>query len=81
MKGNYNLYQHCNVYHPIVARSCSEYKQPLVVDARGKVAIWRLGDIEDGLLGPTAVSISQTFGCKVIIHPAFLDERSSHRSS
>lgn len=81
MTKDHNLCEHCNAYHPIDARSCSECKQLLVADARGKVAIWRLGDIEDGLLGPTAASISKTFGCEVIIQPAFLDERPSHRPS
>jgi hypothetical protein len=57
MKNDHNLCEHCNLCHPIDAQACSGCDQPLILDATDKIAIWRLGDIEDGLLGPVAACI------------------------
>ena len=79
MKNDHNLCEHCNLCHPIDAQACSGCDQPLILDATDKIAIWRLGDIEDGLLGPVAACIRVAFGCPVIIQPCFIDERPSLR--
>lgn len=79
MKNDYNICEHCNLlYSPEVA-NCGECEQPLVLDAKGKIAIWRLGDIEDGLLGPVVGAIRSAFRCPVVIQPGFLDDRPSRR--
>jgi len=81
MKADLNICEHCNLLHPVTQRVCGECGQPLVLDAKGNIAIWRLGDIEDGLLGPVAAAIRQAFGCSVVIQPCFVDERPSLRPS
>jgi len=79
MKNDHNICEHCNLLYPIHTKVCSGCDQPLLLDASGKIAIWRLGDIEDGLLGPVAAAIRDAFGCPVVIHPCFIDERPSLR--
>ena len=79
MKSDYNICEHCNLPHPVNEGECTECGQPLVFEVKGKIAIWRLGDIEDGLLGPMTVAIRSAFGCEVIIQPGFVDERPSLR--
>lgn len=81
MKNDSNICEHCNLMHPLDVRICCGCGQPLIFDARGKVAIWRLGDIEDGLLGPVCATIRRAFGCSVVIQPGFIDERPSVRNS
>lgn len=81
MKNDSNICEHCNLRHPINARVCSGCGQALVIDATGKIAIWRLGGIEDGLLGPVAAAVRRAFGCPVVIQPVFVDERPSLRSA
>ena len=81
MKADHNICEYCNLPHSVKDRVCSECRQPLVLDAKGTIAIWRLGDIEDGLLGPVAAAIRQAFGCPVVIQPGFVDERPSLRPS
>ncbi|MEY5044095.1 MAG: hypothetical protein RJA19_1322 [Bacteroidota bacterium] len=76
-----NICCHCNLYHPLGASSCSRCGQTLVLGAKNKVAIWRLGDIQDGLLGGVVTAIWTAFSLKAVIQPAFLDERPSLRPS
>ena len=79
MSRDYNLCCHCNLYHPLDVPACSSCEQPLVLAAKNKIAVWRLGDIEDGLLGGVVTAIRHAFPFKVVIQPAFLDERPSLR--
>ena len=81
MKADHNICEHCNLPHPVKEQVCDECRQPLILEANEKIAIWRLGDIEDGLLGPVAAAIRQAFGCPVVIQPGFVDERPSLRPS
>jgi ribosomal protein L40E len=79
MKNDSNICEHCNLRHPIDRWNCGECGQSLVLDAKGKIAIWRLGEIEDGLLGLVAVAVRRAFGCPVVIQPGFVDDRPSLR--
>lgn len=74
-----NVCEHCNLLFEITTRACSQCKQPLVLDARGSIEIWRLGEIEDGSLGPIMAGVRRIFGKRVILQPGFLDERPSAR--
>ncbi len=79
MSKDFNICEHCSVYHPPMKKSCNGCNQSLVLDSRGKIAIWRLGDVEDGLLGPLASALKESFGYPVIIQPGFIDGRPSDR--
>lgn len=79
MKNDSTICEYCNLRHAIDVRICSGCGQSLVLDAKGKIAIWRLGSIEDGLLGPVAAAVRGAFGCPVVIQPGFVDERPSLR--
>lgn len=78
---DWNICEHCNLYIPLDERTCPTCGQVLVLDAVGKISVWRLGDIEDGILGHIAHSLGDSFGLPIVIHPAFLDERPSGRPS
>ena len=79
MKNDRNICAHCNLLHPINEQICGDCGQTLILEANGKIAIWRIGEIEDGLLGPVAAAIRNAFDCPVVIQPALVDERPSLR--
>jgi predicted Zn-dependent protease len=79
MKNDSNICEHCTLRHPIDAPNCSGCGQPLVLDAKGRIAIWRLGDVEDSLLDPLAAAVRRAFFCSVVIQPGFVDARPSLR--
>jgi len=78
---DWNICEHCSWYvaHPMDA--CPECDQPLVLPARGTIAIWRLGEIPDGLLGPVMARLRAVLGLRVVLQPGFVDERPSARPS
>jgi predicted Zn-dependent protease len=45
----------------------------------GKISVWRLGDIGDGIVGHIGRNMAEAFNLPLVIHPAFLDERPSER--
>ena len=76
-----NICTFCNLYLDLGEAACPQCHQSLVSDAQDAIAIWRLGEIEDGLLGPICSGLREIFNRKIVIQPAFIDERSSIRSS
>lgn len=79
MKRDTNICEHCLTYHPLAAKDCPDCGQPVVIDSRGEISIWQLGDIEGGLLGPMVQGIREAFGYPAVIQPAFIDPRPSAR--
>ena len=75
-----NICENCSLYVETSTRACGQCMQPLVLDARGAIEIWRLGDIEDGALGPIMAGVRRIFGKRVVLQPGFLDERPSARA-
>lgn len=71
--------EHCELHVPLASRTCPECQQPLVLESRGAIVVWRLGDVRDGVLGPLAKGLREAFGRDVVIQPTFLDERPSLR--
>jgi predicted Zn-dependent protease len=51
----------------------------MALDSTGKLCLWRLGDIRDGILGNIAHELRLAFQFPVLIQPAYLDERPSAR--
>jgi predicted Zn-dependent protease len=76
---DYNICELCNLYVPLDERICRNCGQSVVLEAVGKLSLWRLGDIEDGIVGHIAHNLTQAFSFPVVIHPTFLDERPSRR--
>src|ERR1039458_9766217 len=74
-----NICEHCNCYLSTIDSYCPNCLQPMVLDSHGAVAIWRLGEIRDGILGPIARAINKEFGVRAIIQPTYLDEHPSER--
>ena len=76
---DHNICEHCNCYLAISDRNCPYCMQPMILDSRGAVSLWRLGDIRDGVVGAVAHTIHSVFGVPVVVQPAFIDERPSQR--
>lgn len=76
---DHNLCEHCNLYLPLGQARCPECRQPVVLAARGQIALWRLGDVRDGILGRLAAGLRAAFEAGTVIQPGFLDERPSLR--
>lgn len=74
-----HICEHCNLHLPLGSRHCPSCRQPLVLGSRGRIAIWRLGNIRDGVLGPLAKGLREAFRREVVIQPTFIDERPSLR--
>ncbi len=78
---DWNLCEHCSRFVPLSSSHCPTCRQPLVFDAAEKISIWRLGRIRNGVVGHLAARLQEAFGKEVVVQPAFLDERPSHRAS
>ena len=76
---DWNICEHCNVYVALDETACPNCTQSLVLNAVGKISVWRLGDIEDGIVGLIGRNIAEAFMLPFVIHPSFLDERPSQR--
>ena len=74
-----NICENCNHYLPFDCDVCAHCEQPMVLDSTGKLGLWRLGDIRDGILGHIAHELRLAFQFPVLIQPAYLDERPSAR--
>lgn len=76
---DWNVCEHCNLYLPLDAAICPNCEQPILLDAKGKISLWRLGDLPDGIIGNLAAGLRVAFGVSAVIQPTFLDERPSQR--
>ncbi len=75
-----NICPYCARYIMRTAKACPHCKLPVVGDARGAIAIWRLGEIRHGVIGPLAAGLRQIFRRPVVVQHALLDERPSTRA-
>lgn len=78
---DYNLCENCNEYHHLDEAECGLCGQPLVLNSKGAISVWRLGDIEDGVIGPILAGIRRSFGRKVVLQPSYIREDLSDRST
>ncbi len=78
---DHNICEHCNLLLPLNRGGCPNCRQPLVLEVKGAIAIWRLGEIRDGVLGPLAAGLRAAFKADAVIQPGFLDENPSKRPS
>lgn len=76
---DWNICEHCNLYLDLDAPTCPTCEQPILRDATGKIALWRLGTLPDGIIGNLAAGLRAAFGVGAVIQPTFLDERPSAR--
>ena len=76
---DWNICEHCNLYLDLDAQACPNCEQPILRDAAGKIALWRLGTLPDGIIGNLAAGLREALGVGVVIQPTFLDERPSAR--
>jgi predicted Zn-dependent protease len=79
VKDDLNICEHCNLLHPLERLECSNCGQPLFIDSRGALSLWRLGDIEAGLLGYIVKGVSDALGVPTVIQPGFVHEKPSAR--
>jgi len=79
MRTDSHLCEHCSVRVALGCVECPQCGQLLELDARGRIALWRLGEVEEGLLGPLAERLRETFHHPVVIQPGYVDERPSAR--
>jgi len=74
-----NICVFCQRYSDLGKPKCSHCHQALMSGASDAIALWRLGEIENGLLGPVCSGLRKIFKREVVIQPTFLDERPSSR--
>ena len=74
-----NICENCNHYLSLDCDVCPHCEQAMILDSTGKLCLWRLGDIRDGILGHIAHKLRLAFQLPVLIQPAYLDERPSAR--
>jgi predicted Zn-dependent protease len=74
-----NTCPHCRQRNRIEDTICSYCQQTIVFPAAGAITIWRLGPVQDGLIGILARVITDAFHIPCVIQPAFIDERPSLR--
>lgn len=77
---DYNLCENCEEYYELDVGECGTCEQPLVLDSRDAISVWRLGDIEDGVVGPILAGIREALGRKVVLQPGFVREEPADRS-
>jgi predicted Zn-dependent protease len=52
----------------------------VVLDAKGSIEIWRLGNIRPAVLNGVVRTVSKSLGLPVVVQPSFLDPRPSQRA-
>lgn len=79
MKSDSNLCPDCGERVPADRRQCPACSAPVVLDARGAIELWRLGEIRPAVLNGMARTVSRSLGLPVVVQPSFLDPRPSRR--
>lgn len=79
MKTDSNLCPNCGVGSPPGCRLCPACATPVVIDAKGSIDIWCLGNIRPAVLNGVVRIVSKSLGLPVVVQPSFLDPRPSQR--
>gem|GEM_PF-1058474 len=69
----------CNRRNPVMVNNCRGCGAQLVLEARGAVSFWVLGDVEPRLAWELARQVERALGCPVRVQPGLLDPRPSER--
>jgi predicted Zn-dependent protease len=77
---DWNICPNCDAYYGLEAEECGGCGQPLVLKARGAISVWRLGEFDDGVLGPILAGIAEAFGKRVVLQPSYMRSEPSDRS-
>ncbi len=80
MKSDSNLCPECGARSSLDRRLCPACSTPVMLDAKGSIEIWCLGNIRPAVLNGVARSVSKSLGLPVVIQPSFLDPRPSQRT-
>lgn len=80
MKSDSNLCPECGDRSPLNRRLCADCGAPVVLDAKGSVEFWRLGEIRPAILKGVVRVVSQSLGLPMVVQPSFLDPRPSRRA-
>jgi predicted Zn-dependent protease len=80
MKTDSNLCPDCGARSSLNRRLCPDCAAPVVLDAKGSIEIWRLGEIRPAVLDGVARSVSKSLGLPVVVQPSILDPRPSRRT-
>ncbi len=80
MKSDSNLCPECGAGAPIKSRLCASCATPVVLEAKGSIEFWRLGDVRPAILNGMARVVSHSLGLPVVRQPSFLDPRPSRRT-
>ncbi len=80
MKSDSNLCPDCGARSPLNCRLCPACAAPVVLNAKGSIEIWRLGEIRPTVLNGVVRIVSKSLGLTVIVQPSFLDPRPSRRT-
>ena len=75
-----NLCPDCGARSPLESPHCPACATPVVLDAKGSIEIWCLGNIRPDVLNGTVRIVSKSLGLPVVVQPSFLDPRPSQRT-
>jgi len=80
MQTDSNICADCGARSSPDHRFCPACSTPVVLDAKGSIEIWRLGEIRPAVLSGMVRTVSKALGLPVIVQPSFLNPRPSQRS-
>lgn len=80
MKYDRNICPDCGCSEPLDAAVCRGCGGRLLLPAKGAIAMWRLGQVRGDLLDGVVHGVAAALGMPIVVQPALLDPRPSHRS-
>jgi hypothetical protein len=72
MKSDSNLCPDCGARSSPGRRLCPACAAPVVLDAKGSIEIWRLGEIRPTVLNGVVRTVSKSLGLPVMVQPSCL---------
>jgi len=76
---DWNICPACGGKQALDARVCGNCGERLLLNSRGAVAFWCMGDVDLGMVRPLMAMVGKRLGRKVILQPARIDEARSAR--
>ena len=80
MKTDSNICPECGASTALNARHCRHCGTPILLDSRGAIAVWRLGEVRPVVLSGVVREIARSLRLPVIVQPSLLSPRPSRRA-
>lgn len=79
LKTDSNLCPVCGAASPLHARLCKNCGTHTLLDSKGAIALWQLGDVSPAVLAGVILIIGKSLKLPVVVQPSLLDPRPSRR--